>query len=60
MSNSPLTGPSPDGPRAGSWWPLLRSFRLAFRLRQLVLAAAGLALTTAGLRAIEPWLPGGP
>jgi hypothetical protein len=60
MSNSLLPTTAPDTPRTLSWWPLLRSFRLAFRLRQLMLAAVGLLLTTAALRGLEPWLPGGP
>lgn len=41
------------------WVQLFRSFRLALRVRQLILAAVGILLATAGTRAIEHSL-GGP
>jgi hypothetical protein len=49
-------GTSLDLRRLAPWTQLVHSFRLALRIRQLVLAALGVTLTCLGWRLLETWL----
>lgn len=51
-----VLGTSPDFQRLAPWTQLVHTFRLALRIRQLLLAAVGITLTCLGWRLLETWL----